>query len=69
MKKEDKTKRLLLTGRFGASGGAAPQKVLCSFASLPPARASVSRRLRQAAVALAASGGQCSGTMKSEIER
>jgi hypothetical protein len=56
IREEKCVKPLQPTRRFGASGGAAPQKRQCSFASSPPARASVSRRLRQAAWALAASG-------------
>jgi hypothetical protein len=44
-----KTNEQPITRRFGASGGAVPQKRQCSFVSSPPARASVSRRLRQAA--------------------
>jgi hypothetical protein len=51
---EERKNELLPTRRFGASGGAAPQKRQCSFSSSPPARASVSRRLRQAAWALGA---------------
>jgi hypothetical protein len=48
------------TRRFGASGGAVPQKRQGTFASSSPVRVSVSRRLRQAALALAASvGRQC----------
>jgi hypothetical protein len=49
-------------GRFGASGGAVPQKRQCRFASSLPARASVSRRLRQAAGALVAISGHAVGS-------
>jgi hypothetical protein len=49
---------LPLTRWFGASGGAAPQKRQCEFGSFAPARAAVSRRLRQAALALCESGAQ-----------
>jgi hypothetical protein len=45
---------LLLTRRFGASGGVFPQEVLWECGSLSPARTFVNPRLRQAAGALAA---------------
>jgi hypothetical protein len=60
-KKKKMIESLHTTRRFGASGGAAPQKRQGSFASFVPARASVSRRLRQAAGTLHASGRQRNG--------
>jgi hypothetical protein len=36
-------------GRFHASGGVCPQKHLCGFASVYPARTFVNPRLREAA--------------------
>ena len=44
--------------RFHESGGVCPQKPLCNFASVSPARPSVNPRPREAATTLSASVGQ-----------
>jgi len=52
--------------RFGVSGGVARLKVSANLQVLYPARASVSRHPRQAALTLSASGGQRSAFCKPE---